>query len=162
MLRIPLRLRWCCVPTLSACGSSGLMAPAAPATSFEAHLIGLFENREAGSTSASSRGRAAVCSSSRTRDDPMCEAVERAADAGIVVVAVLRCPRGRSTSTCGSDDVRGRHPESPPSTSTRIAGGSLDTKGTACEVGGRSVDRQGSKGPTMIDGVHQSPIWWRR
>jgi serine protease AprX len=81
------------------------------------------------------------------RDDPMCEAVERAVNAGIVVVTAAG-NRGK--------DAEGRSVygliESPGNSPYAITVGALNTKGTPA----RSDDElttYSSKGPTMIDGV---------
>ena len=85
-------------------------------------------------------------------DDPMCEAVERAVDAGIVVV-VAAGNRGK--------DAEGRSVhgliESPGIDPYVITVGALNTKGTAR----RSDDElatYSSKGPTMVDGLLKPDI----
>jgi len=86
------------------------------------------------------------------RDDPMCEAVERAVHAGIVVVA--------AAGNRGKDDQgRGVHGliESPGIDPYVITVGALNTKGTAR----RSDDElatYSSKGPTFVDGLLKPDI----
>ncbi len=100
----------------SACASSAPTAPARPAT-----CSMRFSGRSrtaAASTSASSTSRWADPSSQSYMDDPMCEAVERAVHAGIVVVAAAG-NRGK--------DAEGRSVygliESPGNRSVRDYGG---------------------------------------
>ena len=81
------------------------------------------------------------------KDDPMCEAVERAVHAGIVVVAAAG-NRGKD------DEGRSVHGliESPGNDPYVITVGALNTKGTAR----RSDDElttYSSKGPTAVDGL---------
>ena len=85
-------------------------------------------------------------------DDPMCEAVERAVNAGIVVVA--------AAGNRGKDD-EGRSVygliESPGIDPYVITVGALNTKGTAR----RSDDElatYSSKGPTLVDGLLKPDI----
>jgi len=81
------------------------------------------------------------------RDDPMCEAVERAVHAGIVVVAAA----GNRGKDAEGNSVYGLI-ESPGNDPYAITVGALNTNGTVS----RSDDglaTYSSKGPTIIDGI---------
>ncbi len=81
------------------------------------------------------------------RDDPMCEAVERAVQAGIVVVAAA----GNRGKDAEGRSVHGLI-ESPGNSPYAITVGAINTKGTSA----RSDDElttYSSKGPTIIDGI---------
>ena len=86
------------------------------------------------------------------RDDPMCEAVERAVHAGIVVVAAA----GNRGKDAEGNSVHGLI-ESPGIDPHVITVGALNTKGTAR----RSDDvlaTYSSKGPTLVDGLLKPDI----
>ena len=86
------------------------------------------------------------------RDDPMCEAVERAVHAGIVVVAAA----GNRGKDAEGRSVHGLI-ESPGIDPYVITVGALNTKGTAR----RSDDvlaTYSSKGPTLVDGLLKPDI----
>jgi serine protease AprX len=81
------------------------------------------------------------------RDDPLCEAVERAVAAGIVVVAAA----GNSGVTSDGRTVLGSI-TAPGNDPNVITVGALDTHGTAVRSDD-TVARFSSKGPTMYDFV---------
>ena len=86
------------------------------------------------------------------RDDPMCEAVERAVHAGIVVVAAA----GNRGKDADGNSVHGLI-DSPGIDPHVITVGALNTKGTAR----RSDDvlaTYSSKGPTLVDGLLKPDI----
>ena len=79
------------------------------------------------------------------RDDPLCEAVERAVAAGIVVVAAA----GNFGKTDGGQARVGRI-TSPGNDPSVITVGAIDTQGTA-KRSDDTVARYSSRGPTRYD-----------
>ena len=90
------------------------------------------------------------------RDDPVCEAVERAVRAGIVVVAAA----GNHGQTADGRQVMGGI-TSPGNSPYALTVGALDTKGTAERGGRRGGDVQLERADAVRPGA-SSRIWWRR